>query len=215
MLNVPRATFGVQELAKSRVLLALVRALQDRNFRVIYQPRAGLDYFSSDLGKAKAQLAASTALMCDVEPLDQASPEVIHVVSYTEAVRLADPPVIDESIRITRAALENYSDFRRDSGIEAIVAGADVTQRTKELWDQVTGLIRAIESSIPNTYTPAGLYRVLLDGFIAIPQLWGCRDEFEVATKWNTRLVNGGVAIVDGNGAVEPLESRLARVAKP
>lgn len=214
MFNVPRATFGVQELAKSRVLLTLVRSLQDRRFRVIYQPRAGLDYFSPDLQKAKAQLAASTAMMYDVEPVDKASPEIIHVVSYSEAVRLADPQTIDDSIRITRAALNHYAGFRREAGIDAIVSGEDVMRRTKELWDETTALIGAIESSIPDVYSPAGFYQILKDGFIALPQLWGCRSEFEKATRWKTRMVNGGVAIVDDNGLAMPFEKRLALTMK-
>ncbi|MGQ9881463.1 MAG: hypothetical protein ACUVSV_11465 [Armatimonadota bacterium] len=45
MLNTPKATWGIQDLAKSRALLSLVRELEDENFRVILQPRAGLDYF--------------------------------------------------------------------------------------------------------------------------------------------------------------------------
>jgi hypothetical protein len=40
--------------------------------------------------KAKAQLAAVTAMMDDIEPQDEGSPQIIHVVSYSEAFRLAD-----------------------------------------------------------------------------------------------------------------------------
>lgn len=214
MLNVPRSTAGVQELAKSRVLLALVRKLQDSTFRVIYQPRAGLDYFSPDLEKAKAQLAASTALMYDVEPDRESSPEIIHVVSYSEAVRIADPSTIDDSVRITAAALKHYPEFRCEAGIDAIVSGEDVTRRTQQLWTQATALINAIESSIPDTYSPGGLYRILKDGFIAMPQLWGRRDEFERATRWKTRLINGGVKIVDDDGLPITLEERLALTSR-
>ena len=80
MLNTPRFTWGVQDLAKSRVMLRYIRHLEDSNFQVVLQPRAGLDYFSSDLHKARVQLAAVTALMDDIEPGNCQSPEIIHVV---------------------------------------------------------------------------------------------------------------------------------------
>jgi hypothetical protein len=73
----------VRDLVKARVLLKPVRSLEDGNFRVIYQPRAGLDSFSPELEKAKAQLAAVTALMADVEPENPESPQIVHVVSYS------------------------------------------------------------------------------------------------------------------------------------
>ena len=101
MLNTPKYTIGLQDLAKGRTMLRLVRELEDENFSVHLQLRAGLDYFSPDLEKAKIQLACVTALMDDIEPDNENSPEIIHVVSYCEAVRLATPPVIVESIKIT------------------------------------------------------------------------------------------------------------------
>ena len=104
-LNTPRRTWGTQDLAKCRALLGLARELEDSRFRVILQPRAGLDYLSSNLEKAKEQLAAVTELMDDIEPENPQSPEVIHVVSYSEGSHLADPAVVNESIRITRAAI--------------------------------------------------------------------------------------------------------------
>jgi len=105
MLNTPRYTWGVVDLAKARAMLQLVRELEDDSFRVILQPRAGLDYFSPDLEKAKSQLAAVTALMDDIEPSDELSPPLIHVVSYAEGSHLATAAVVDESIKITRQAL--------------------------------------------------------------------------------------------------------------
>lgn len=80
MLNTPRATWGIQDLAKSRAMLSLIKGLEDSNFRVILQPRAGLDYFKPDLNEAKMQLAAVTALMDDIDPHNETSPPMIHVV---------------------------------------------------------------------------------------------------------------------------------------
>ena len=82
--------------------------LEDNNFRVILQTRAGLDFFKPDIDEAKAQLAAVTAMMDDIDPKNIYSPEIIHVVSYSEALYLATPDIINESIKITRHALKEY-----------------------------------------------------------------------------------------------------------
>jgi len=100
MMNTPRSTWAVQDLAKSRALLRLVRSLEGPGFTVILETRAGLDYLSADPLKAKGQLAAVTALMDDVEPHEAGSPGIIHVVSWTEAMCFADPAVIAESVQI-------------------------------------------------------------------------------------------------------------------
>ena len=82
MLNTPRYTWGVQDRAKSRALLSLIKELEDSSFRVILQPRE--DWITSNLiwRVAKVQLAAVTALMDDIESHDETSPPIIHVVSY-------------------------------------------------------------------------------------------------------------------------------------
>ena len=106
MLNTPKSTWGVQDLAKSRALLRSCGNLEDDRFRVILQPRGGLDYFSPDLDKAKAQLAAVTALMDDIEPQDRHSPPLIHVVSYTEASHW---PTRRPSTRASRSPATRWS----------------------------------------------------------------------------------------------------------
>lgn len=213
MLNTPKYTLGVQDLAKARAMLRLVRELEDAAFRVILQPRAGLDYFSPNLEKAKAQLAAVTALMDDIEPQNPNSPAIIHVVSYSEASHLADPPVIHESIRIVRAALNEYRKLRARGDVEDMASNADVARRTSQLYRAAKVLIGAIERSITNPYTAENLYRVFAAGFLPVPYLWECRDEFRHAVNWETDLVDGGVAVVDEQGLPMPIEQRAAIAA--
>ena len=55
MLNTPKYTTDVQDLAKGRTMLKLVRELEDDTFHVSLQSRAGLDYFAPDLEEAKVQ----------------------------------------------------------------------------------------------------------------------------------------------------------------
>lgn len=55
MLNTPRSTLEIQDLAKSRTLLKLTKELEGDDFRVIFQSRAGLDYFKPDIDTVKEQ----------------------------------------------------------------------------------------------------------------------------------------------------------------
>jgi hypothetical protein len=194
-------------------MLRLVRELEDERFAVILQPRGGLDYFSHDLEKARAQLAAVTALMDDIEPQDPHSPPLIHVVSYSEASHLADPPVIDESVKITRWALEEYRRLRAKGDVDDMSRHAEVRERTEALLEEARAVIRAIESRVPDAYTAEGLYRVFAEGFLPVPYLWECREEFARATKWRTNLIAGSVRIVDDNGAPLPAGQRLRMMA--
>lgn len=212
MLNTPKSTWGVRDLVKARALLRLVRELADDHFTVFYQPRAGLDYFSPDEEKAKMQLAAVTALMADVEPRNVDSPEIIHVVGYSEAVRLADPDVVNESIRITEAALRNYPVFRRSNAVEDIINSREMTDAVEELVTGGKKLVEDMEKTIPRLYTPEGLYHVFKKGYFPVPYLWERRDEFSSAVDWETRLIDGGVWVADENGGKMDIPGRLERI---
>lgn len=212
MLNTPKATWGVQDLAKARALLQLVRGLAGPGFRVHLQPRAGLDYFSPVKRKAKVQLAAVTALMDDIEPDDPASPPIIHVVSYSEASHLADPRVVNESVQITRQALEEWRALKARGEGPLSAHRAEVDQRTEALLRDASLMLARIDALIDDPDSPEGLYRILAAGFFPVPYLWECRDEFALATSWKTKLHNGGVVVVDENGAPLPMEARLDRL---
>ena len=160
MLNTPRLTWGVQDLAKSRALLKLIGELADDNFRVLLQPRAGLDYFKPDLYEARIQLAVVTALMDDIDPHNQMSPPIIHVVSYSEASHLATPEIINESIQITQQSIKKYRQLRRSGNIDDMSKNADIDERMNELVDSAKVIIKAIESSIDNPYSPEGFYKI-------------------------------------------------------
>lgn len=200
MLNTPRATWGIQDLAKARSLLALVRELEGPHFQVVLQPRAGLDYFSAEPQKARIQLAAATALMDDIEPHDENSPGIVHVVSYSEAAALADPPVIRESIQITQTAFREYRRLRRMGVMEDMSAHAETRRRTKALLEEARSMIGVIEASIPDPYSAAGFEAVIKAGFFPLPDLWEGRDELKAAVEWNTDLRNGSVIAVDSSG---------------
>ena len=197
MLNTPRSTWGIQDLAKSRAMLTLIKELEGPGFRVLLQPRAGLDYFKPDLEEAKIQLAAVTALMDDIDPHNETSPPIIHVVSYSEAVHLATPDIINESIKITQHALKEYRKRRRSGNIEDMSKNADIKIRMLELMDSARSIISGIENHIKDPYSAEGFYKIFAAGFLPVPYLWGETQEFKYAKAWKTKPVRGGVKVVD------------------
>jgi hypothetical protein len=201
MLNTPKYTWGVQDLAKARALLKLVRELEDTNFTVFLQPRAGLDYFSPDLEKAKAQLASVTAMMDDIEPENNLSPDIVHVVSYCEAIKLANPDYINESIQITHFTISQYRKWKNVNG-STMYSQKEVRERTSEIYNDVRDTVKIMESKMPDLYSPTGLYKVFHKGVFAVPYLWEGREEFKQAIKWETALINGGIKVVERDGRV-------------
>ncbi len=209
MLNTPRNTWGIQDLAKGRTLLKLVKELEDENFRIVLQTRAGLDYFKPDLEAAKTQLAAVTALMDDIDPLNETSPDIIHVVSYSEALFLATPDIINDSIKITRAALNEYRKLKKTKATPDVMTD-DILIRQFELETACRKIIKAMELNIPDLYSPEGLYLAFVAGWLPVPELWSNSDEFAHAKDWSTRIVNGGVVLCDHDLTIST-ETRINR----
>ena len=196
MLNTPRSTWGIQDLAKGRTMLKLVKELEEDSFRVVLQSRAGLDYFKPDLETAKVQLATVTALMDDIDPKNEMSPEIIHVVSYSEALFLATPDILDDSIKITKTALNEYRRLKKQ-GLTPDVMTDDIVRRQYELETACRTIIKAMEDNIPDLYSPEGLYLAFVAGWLPVPELWSDSDEFVHAKAWGTRMTNGGVVLCD------------------
>lgn len=196
MLNTPRSTWGIQDLAKGRTLLKLVKELEDDSFRVVLQTRAGLDYFKPNLETAKEQLATVTALMDDIDPNNEMSPEIIHVVSYSEALFLATPDILNDSIKITKTSLNEYRKLKKQ-GLTPDVMTDEINKRQNNLESACRKIIKAMEENIPNLYSPEGLYLAFIAGWLPVPELWSDSDEFVHAKAWGTRMTNGGVVLCD------------------
>lgn len=212
MLNTPKYTWGIQDLAKGRTMLKLVRELEDDKFKVSLQSRAGLDYFAPNLDYAKVQLAAVTCLMDDIEPENNDSPEIVHVVNYCEAVRLATPPVIKESIQITLNALREYRMARVMGSVPNMKYDHDTMERTEALYAEAKGAIELLENNIPNLYTPEGFYKVFTEGFLPVPYLMDQKRKFKKATQYHTAIKNGGIKVVDDEGNVIDTITRYRKI---
>ena len=212
MLNTPKYTWGVQDLAKGRCLIKLVRELEDENFHVHLQSRAGLDYFAPNLDEAKIQLAAVTCLMDDLEPDNDSSPEIIHVVNYSEAVRLATPPVIKDSIKITLSAITEWRTARIRGKVPNMKYDTSTNERFNALYHECKECIKILETSIPNLYTPEGFELIFKEGFLPVPYLMDYYHKWPKATMWKTAIKDGGIRVVDDNGSVIHTEDRYRQI---
>lgn len=197
MLNTPSSTWGVQDLAKSRAMLTLVRSLEDENFKVLLQPRAGLEYFVADPYKAKIQLAAVTCLMDDIEANNESSPELLHVVSYSEASHLATPEVIDESIKITLYTLKEYRRAKQRGLIDDMSRNTEALERERKLYLDSRQLIAYLENNYSDLYSAEGFYKVFAAGFLPTPYLWKETEEFIHAVKWRTKALHGSQVLIN------------------
>lgn len=198
MLNTPRSTWGIQDLAKSRVILKLTKELEDSSFKVILQTRAGLDYFKPDIEEAKVQLAAVTALMDDIDPANIFSPEIIHVVSYSEALYLATPAIINDSIKITRQALCEYRKLKQRRETPDVMTD-EILNRTEQLEKECRAIINAMEEIIPDLYSAQGMYLAFVGGWLPVPELWSDSEEFRFAKGWGTKGWKGSIVLTDQN----------------
>jgi hypothetical protein len=124
------------------------------------------------------------------------SPEIIHVVSYSEALFLATPDILNDSIRITRAALNEYRRLKK-KGLTPDVMTDDIRKRQEELESACRKIIKAMEENIPDLYSPEGLYLAFVAGWLPVPELWSDSDEFVHAKRWGTRMTNGSIVLCD------------------
>jgi hypothetical protein len=197
MLNTPRYTWGIVDIAKARAILQLINPLKDETFNIFLQPRAGLDYFAPDIEKAKVQLAQVSMLMDDIEPHNEFSPEIIHVVSYSEALFLANPKVINESVQITQAALKYYREYKKNNPNFLMQFEEDIRTKTNDLVNEVTILLNSIEEVIKDPYTAQGLHDIFAYGYLQTPYLWANKEDFLYATHFKTKVFNGSTILVD------------------
>ncbi len=110
MYDLPPGTSGLNDLAKFQGAYELIEPLE-RHFdlRIIKETRGGLSDFPPNLDKAKGHLAVSTYWQMYIEP------DIVHVVSYSEAHHEAKAEDVIESCDIVKQVFEDfYRDDRPD-----------------------------------------------------------------------------------------------------
>lgn len=195
MMNTPPGLSPKMDLAKMMAAKKLIHTLEsDGGFKVITEVRPGLMAFPTDMDKAKGQLAFSITEAMELEP------QIVHVVSFTEADHVARAHEIIQSAKIARQVIEESV-----KGLPHIENDPEVRDRIEILEDDARVLIDAIRKLSnaqdplldPNTY-----YAALKIGYLDTPNFSGSTVGLgEIST-----------AIVDGKcEVVNPRTGRIIR----
>lgn len=159
MFNTPPLTSGRDDLAKMLAQKELIENLADDDFSVYTQTRTGLFSYPIDMEMAKAQLAQSTMLQMQLHP------DIVHVVSYSEANHAATSQNVIESCRIVKQVVSKCIDGQPDMTHDPYVI-----ERKEMIRNKALGIIRAI-SDIGDMADPAVLYECVSRGILHAPQL--------------------------------------------
>jgi len=187
MFNVPPSISPAMDLAKMLAKIELIEGLQDEDFNVYRQARAGIASLPVDLFQAKGQLSASAYLSMAIRP------HIYHVVGYCEAHHAATADDVIESCKIVRGVVRNIM-----LGAVDITKDAKVQERKNELIEEASITLEAIRSLSPNVddplTDPATLALAVELGILDAPHLKG-----NPAAQGNlvTQLVDGALYAYD------------------
>ena len=203
MFNVPAFISPEMDLAKMLAKIELIEGLQDDNFKVYRQARAGLASFPADLYQAKGQLAASAYLAMAIKP------HIYHVVGFCEAHHAATADDIIESCMIVRGVLKNGFLGSVDMAMDG-----NVQRRKEELINEANIIIEAVRSLGSNNQDPLTdpdvLTRAVKIGILDAPHLKGnlaCKGSI------NTRVISGAMYAYDNeNRRIIPEEERIGNI---
>ncbi len=159
MFNTPPQTNQRDDLAKMLAQKELIESLQDANFSVYTQTRTGLFSYPIDLSMAKGQLAQSTMLQM------QLNPQIIHVVSYSEANHAATPENVIESCKIAKQVI-----IKCLEGQPEMIWDPYVLKRKQELMVKAVEIINSIKD-IGSVLDPNVLYKSIDMGILHASQL--------------------------------------------
>lgn len=206
MFNVPVDTHHGMDLAKMLAKVELIDSLEDDNFKVLRQARAGLASLSADLDVAKGQLAASTYLAMSIKP------HIIHVVGFCEADHAATPEDVIESCKIVNgvigSTLYGMADMKQDEAVK---------NRKKELISEAKVLLNTIKLLYNESEDPWSDPVVIADaikkGIIDAPHL---RGNDSAKGTLETKIVDGKcMAYSKELGRVISEKERLSELINP
>lgn len=203
MMNVPNTLSFSMDLARVLAMRDLVESLEDENFRVFRQTRAGLPFLCADYDVAKGQLAASTMLQMSLEP------HIIHVVGFCEADHAASAKEVIESCRIVRGVIRNSL-----TGNVDMAQDSAVMQRKMQLLSEAHYLIDYMKRTYKDFQDPLANPVVIADcikrGVLDAPHIL---KNQKFIGDLETRVVNGKCVAIDrATGKEISEEERLAHL---
>jgi len=183
MFNTPPSSSFNMDLAKILAKNELLLTLVDNSFSLIKQVRTGLASFPLNLNKAKGQLAAASLIQLAIKP------DIVHVVSYSEASHAASPNdiiescnIVDQVITTSYASKLNFIDERIEKRKEELI------KQAKYIVDIIPGLAKT-SSERKNPYVNYRiLNRLVKYGIFDAPHLKN--NQFALG-QINTKIENG------------------------
>jgi hypothetical protein len=200
MFNTPRLSSGKMDLAKMLAKWEMISRLEDDHFICLREVRAGLTHFSIDQDVAKGQLAASTLLAFALKP------QILHVVSFSEADHAATADDVIESCKIVRGVVRNS--WR---GFPDLTLDKEVISRKNHLIKEAEVILNGIRSRFGSESDdplsdPRSLVLAIESGILDAPQL---KNNPIGLGRIRTMPVNGGYDAVDELGHILPERMRL------
>ncbi|MCD6436257.1 MAG: methionine synthase [Clostridiales bacterium] len=181
MFNVPAGMHHKMDLAKMLAKVELIESLENENFKVFREVRAGLASLSTDLDIAKGQLAASTYLSMSLKP------HIVHVVGFCEADHAAKAEDVIESCKIVKGVIKSIL-----PGMVDMKQDKEVQERKNELIKEAKYLLNTIKSLYNESEDPWSDPYVIADaiksGIIDAPHLRGNKSAKGTV---NTRIIDG------------------------
>ena len=202
MLANPPSISPLMDLAKMQAKIDLMGEEEDENFTIYRMVRTGLLAYPADMDQAKG-LISSTMFYGTV-----LKPDIVHVVSYSEAVKRATSVEILESVRMVKKSMEIA-----DKGLlENIHEDRRFKERLEFLKKEVRyllGEISKLKDVEDPLVDPEVIYLAIKEGLLDAPGLKG----FSVAKgNFRTEIHEGYHVTVDDDGEILEEEERIRRV---
>ena len=195
MFNTPPGTSPQMDIAKMLAKKELIEELEDGNFKVIREVRAGIAHFSSIPSVAQGQLAASALISLSLKP------HILHVVGYSEGDHAVYPEELINSCNIIHGVLQNCLFGLPDMTIDPIVIKRK--DKLKQETHILLNALKKLSSNIgDNSWTnPLLIEKSIKIGLLDAPHFQG---NPHLCGKILTRLINGAWYAVD-NQSGEPI----------
>ena len=202
MFNTPPSSSLDMDLAKILAKDELLQTLANENFTIIKQVRTGITSFPLDLDKAKGQLATATFVQLAIRP------DIVHVVSSSEASHAARPENIIESCIIVDQVIDKVYSSKIN------IIDKNIEERKEELIRQAKWIVNLIPHLTKNeeeTISPYTNYEVLSRlvkyGIFDAPHLKN--NKFALG-KIKTKVING--ACYSWNESQQKIYDEIERI---
>ena len=202
MLANPPSISPLMDLAKMQAKIDLMGEEEDENFKIYRMVRTGLLAYPADMDQAKGLISSTMFYGTFLKP------DIVHVVSYSEAVKRATSVEILESVRMVKKSMEIA-----DKGLlENIHEDRRFKERLEFLKKEVRyllGEISKLKDVEDPLVDPEVIYLAIREGLLDAPGLKG----FSVAKgNFRTEIHEGYHVTVDDDGKILEEEERIRRV---